>query len=86
MTISSEKADLYVWVCPYCRRQYAGPRGHHVAGDDLATSCFHARPGERGVSQPRLLRMKVEPVEPWVPRELPADRSFLAAKGEVHAD
>lgn len=67
--------DLYVYVCPYCRRQYRGPGGHHVAGDDAATSCFHARPGERGVTQPRLVRIKVQPVDPFVPLAIPTDQA-----------
>lgn len=70
--------DLYVYVCPYCRRQYRGPRGHHVAGDDAATSCFHRRPGDRGVTQPRLVRVRVEPVEPFIPRPVPPDPKAVA--------
>jgi hypothetical protein len=65
---------LHAWVCPYCGRQYPGPRGHHVAGDDSATSCFHRRPGERGLVQPRLVLIEVAPVEPFAPRVIPADR------------
>jgi hypothetical protein len=40
---------LRAYVCPICGRQYRGPGGHHVAGDDMATSCFHG-----GVVQPKL--------------------------------
>lgn len=71
--------DLYVWVCPYCRRQYGGPKGHHMAGDDAATSCFHSRPGERGLVQPRLVRLKVEPAEPFIPKPIPQDSWLKAA-------
>lgn len=75
--------DLYVYVCPYCRRQYADPHGHHVVGDDCASSCFHRRPGERGVTQPKLVRIKVEPVEPFAPREIPADQPPIAERMEA---
>jgi hypothetical protein len=48
----------FVYVCPYCGQQYRGPSGHHVAGDDRATSCFHAHEGERGITQPKLVRAR----------------------------
>lgn len=75
-------SDLYVYVCPYCRKQYRGPGGHRVGGDDLATSCFHRRPGERGLTQPRLIRVRVEPAEPFIPLPIPADRRFGTTKAE----
>lgn len=65
---------LYVYVCPYCMKQHRGPGGHHTAGDDCATSCSHAHPGERGVTQPRLIRIEVVPAEPFEVREIPHDR------------
>lgn len=65
---------LYVHVCPYCMRQHRGPGGHHMAGDDRATRCIHAHPGEQGVDQPRLVRIEVQPVEPFEPLEIPHDR------------
>jgi hypothetical protein len=46
----------YVWHCPICGKQYRGPGGHHVAGDDRATSCFHD-----GEAQPKLKRTEVVP-------------------------
>ena len=69
---------LYVYVCPYCCQQYRGPGGHHVAGDDCASSCSHRHPGERGVTQPKLVRIEVVPAEPFMPAEIPHDR--LAAR------
>jgi hypothetical protein len=63
----------FVYVCPYCGQQYRGPSGHHVAGDDRATSCFHAHEGERGITQPKLVRVEVEPIEHWEPRSVPHD-------------
>jgi hypothetical protein len=74
MITEQDTTPLYVYVCPYCRRQYPGPREHRVGGDGLATSCFHRRPGERGVVQPELVRIEVVPIEPFKPREIPADR------------
>lgn len=62
-----------VWVCPYCGQQYPGPRGHHVAGDDCATSCFHHHEGERGVTQPRLIRVPVDPPEGFHLAPIPHD-------------
>lgn len=65
---------LYAYVCPYCGRQYRGPGAHSVAGDDAATSCLHAHEGERGVVQPRLVRIEVVPAVPWQPLPIPHDR------------
>lgn len=72
----------FVHVCPHCGKQYKGPSGHRMAGDDRATSCHHARPGERGISQPRLVSVRVQPVEPFVPLAIPHDRPLVMADGE----
>lgn len=53
-TNTGQPRKLFAYVCPYCGRQYRGPGGHHTAGDDLATSCFH---GE--ISQPQLEKIDV---------------------------
>lgn len=71
--IPESEPRLFVYVCPYCMRQSTGPRGHRMAGDERS-SCSHARPGERGVTQPQLVRIEVTPLEPFTPREIPADR------------
>lgn len=68
-----EAITWHVWVCPYCGRQYHGPGGHEVAGDSSATSCFHAHEGERGVVQPRLVKLSVVAAEPFALREIPHD-------------
>lgn len=68
------ESKLYVWICPHCMKQYPGPSGHHVLGDDSANGCFHRHPGERGVSQPRLVRVEVQPVAAFEPHEIPHDR------------
>lgn len=70
---------LFAYVCPYCGEQYRAPGAHHVAGDDLATSCFHRHPAERGVSQPKLVRIEVVPREPFEPRPIPHDRTLRSA-------
>lgn len=64
----------FVYVCPYCAKQYRGPGGHHVAGDGAATSCFHRQPGERGVCQPPLVRVEVERPASFKLQEVPHDR------------
>lgn len=63
----------FVYVCPYCGAQYRAPGGHHVAGDDAATNCFHAHPGERGIGQPRLVRVEVQPPADFELRPVPHD-------------
>jgi hypothetical protein len=70
---------LYAYVCPYCGRQYRGPGGHSVAGDDRATSCFHAQPGELGVTQPRLVRIEVVSAIPFELEPVPHDRQVVCA-------
>jgi hypothetical protein len=74
----------FVHVCPYCGKQYRAPGGHYVAGDGHATSCFHRHEGERGVVQPRLVRVEVVPAEPFELLPIPHDRPILtdAAKEE----
>lgn len=72
--IPEPEPTLSAWVCAYCMKQYQGPSGHHVGGDDQATSCFHAHPGERGVTQPKLVRIEVAPIEPFERQPIPHDR------------
>lgn len=69
-----DQLNWHVYVCPYCGQQYRGPGGHSVAGDDRATSCFHRHPGERGLTQPKLVRVKVGPLEPFEFKPIPHDR------------
>lgn len=68
-----EVPKLYAWVCPNCGKQYRGPGGHHVAGDDRATSCK---------GQPRLERVEVVSLsEERVERAL---YSFVLKEGEIN--
>ena len=53
--LAEEAATEYVvHLCPICGRQYPGPRGHRVLGDDHATSCFHEE-----ATQPKLEKIRV---------------------------
>lgn len=53
-----ERHKYFIYICPICGQQYQGPSGYFVAGDDMATSCFH---GEH--VQPKLRRVAVRIVE-----------------------
>lgn len=72
--IPEPEPRLFAWVCPHCVKQYTGPHGHRMAGDDCASSCSHAHPGERGVTQPKLVKIEVQPLEPFEPKPIPHDK------------
>jgi hypothetical protein len=62
-----------IWVCPVCGQKYNYQPGlHRMAGDDLATSCFH---NER--SQPRLVKLEVVPESAYL--DLLAERERTRA-------
>jgi hypothetical protein len=70
---------LFVHICPYCGKQERAPGSHHVAGDDHACGCFHAHPGERGLVQPKLVKVEVAWPADFELLEIPHDRHFSEA-------